>query len=219
MAEALRLGQAPAAPPTPVAPPSNGGLPTDQTWMTQPNAAAEQVFRQVFAPQVQQYIGNQAGLIRNAMESKYPDMFQKYGPEIDSVLARVPVENRTLDIVEHAVKLVRGNHVDEIADERAKQKMAQMGGMTERADGSGAGGPGVTSSTVDLTKLPNGLADMAKREGLTIQQVQDSCKAMGMTTENWMKMAQEQKLFSSTGKFGFEMGESAEGMGGERKFS
>lgn len=219
MAEALRVGQPAPQPQSQVQTPPNGGMPTDATWMTNPNGAAQDVFKAAFGPQIQQYVNQQAGMIRGIAEHKYADEFRRWGPEIDTVLSRVSPDQRTLDIVDHAVKLVRGNHIDEIADERVKAKMAQMGGMTERADGSGAGGPGVTSSSVDLTKLPNGLAAMAAREGLTVQMVQDSCKAMGMSTDQWMKLAQEQKTFSSTGKFGFEMNEHAEGMGGQRQFS
>lgn len=89
--------------------------------------------------------------------------------------------------------------------------MAQTGSLGERADGSNAGGVAGSSGVVNFDQLPSAVGDVAKRMGLTPQHVQDAARAMGMSTEQWVKMAQDQKVITSTSPFTFQMTEEALG--------
>ena len=127
------------------------------------------------------------------------------------MIAGIPVQNRSLDILKQAVTYVRGLHRDEYVAERAREIVAQGGG-TERADGSSVGsGTGVASTRLSLDNLPPAVSETAKRVGLTPQHVVDFCRANNMTVEQWMAMANEQKVLTSTAPFTFEMAESAVG--------
>lgn len=224
MADALRANQ-PLPPPPPAAPPAQPpttpGNPTLDDWIVRPDEAsrrvAESVFADKLAPAIQgiQGIAQQfASTQRMLAETKFADDFRRWAPEIDAVMAQVAPEQRTVDNYEKVVKFVRGNHVEEIAVERAKQLLAQ-GGVGERSGGSGFGGT-ASPSGVDLTKLPHGVGEIARAKGITEGVVLEFCKATGTPPEKWMEMALNNQVVTSTAPFTFEV--NADKLGVRRGF-
>lgn len=195
------------APPSPTPAPRADGLPSDEDWMRMPTDAAARVANAQFAPFKESMNGlaqMQAQTIRALAAQQYGDDFRRWSPEIDTAMAGVPLEQRTLDNYEKVVQFVRGKHVTELVEERARQMMTQ-GGLGERSGGSN-GGVGVPiPGTYDPNKLPAGLGEVAKSKGLTEGMVQDFCRKNGWTVEKWMNEVQSGKVFTSVSPFSGEM--------------
>lgn len=119
---------------------------------------------------------------------EHKEMFGKYEPEIIQVLGRVPRNQWTLDVIENAVKFVRGNHVDEIAEEKARRLAAQME-PTIRSTGSGGSSPVPRSPdhSLDSDKLPERWRQRAKSVGIGERELQELCWANEMTPEEFFK--------------------------------
>jgi len=119
-----------------------------------------------------------------------PDTFRAYGPEIDMNIGQLPVEMRTLDNIARIVKLVRAEHIEEIADRRARD-MAAGQGLAVRTSGAAPGYPGGARGAhlTESDELPAPYRDLLAKKGVTEAQVRDFCRANGMTTEQWFKQA------------------------------
>jgi AraC-like DNA-binding protein len=200
------------AQPTPSAP-SVAGQPTMQTWVNDPTAAARDVATSTFAPAFQSLAQQNASTLKFMIRQKYTKEFDRWGPEIETTLAGVPPERLTLDLLDQAVTLVQGRHVNELVAERARELMAQGGSGMERPDGSSAaGGAGVGNTRLSLDNLPPAVSEAAKRVGLTTQHVIEHCRATGQTPEQWLAQANDQKVLTSVSPFSFQMGEDALGI-------
>ena len=216
-AEALQVGNAAIeavrllSPQPQTQPRPSNGLPTDMDIIQRPVEGTTQLINATLAPHLQAIAQSNAAVARQLAASQYVDDFKRWGPEIDTLMATVPMERRALDAYELVVNTVRGRHVDELATERAKTLVAQ-GGL-ERTQGAGFGAPGPVSGGLDLDKLPTGLSDAAKRIGLTTQMVVEWCKSTGQTPEEWMKQAQDQNVLTSTGPFSFTVRDEKLGVG------
>lgn len=119
---------------------------------------------------------------------EHKEMFSKYEPEIVQLLGRVPRNQWTLDVIENAVKFVRGNHVDEIAEEKARRLAAQME-PTIRSTGSGGSSPVPRSPDLSLEsdKIPAAWREHAKQAGIGERELQELCWANDMTPEAFFK--------------------------------
>lgn len=208
MANALR---SPAPPPQNRPPENNGGLPTDETWISRPtDAAAAVADARIAAALTPALAGMQSLVAANAAntrwqaEQQFKDTFAKWGPEVDALMKDVAPEHRTLDNYGKVVKYVRATHEDEIVAERARQMIANGGSMGERSGGA-QGGPINSNAVYDATKLPAGLGAVANQKGLTESMVVEFCKKNGWSLERWMTEAQNGKVFTSTGPFTHEM--------------
>lgn len=212
MAEVIR--QPPPAPPAPIYAPQMAradGLPTDEDWMRTPSDAASRIadarFTASMAPALTAMQGMatmQAQTIRALAGQQYADDFKRWAPEIDTAMANVALEHRTLDNYEKVVQFVRGKHLNELIEERARQMMA-AGGVGERSGGITGMLGTPAAGQYDPSKLTAGMAEVAKRQGLTEQMVQDFCKKNGWTVERWMSEAQNGKVFTSVSPFSGEM--------------
>lgn len=186
-------------------------LPTDDDALARPVDAMTRIadarFAQQMAPAlqgIQNLTANFASTARMLAEQRYPDVFQKWRGEVEQVLNQIAPEQRTFDNIEKVVKFVRGNHVEEIAAERAQQLIAQ-GGLGERSGGGGGAGLTAVTAGVDFAKLPAGLGAVAQRVGLTEGMVVDFCKKSGITPEKWMEMAIKEDVVTSVAPFSFEL--------------
>lgn len=118
-----------------------------------------------------------------------PDTFRAYGPEIDMNVSQLPVEMRTLDNIQRIVKLVRAEHIEELADKRARDIAAGQG-LAVRTSGAASGYPGARGAPLlESDELPAPYRDLLAKKGVTETQVRDFCRANGMTVEQWMKSA------------------------------
>lgn len=140
-------------------------------------------------PHLQQVMNQNAAAAYRMAKREYADVFKKYEPEIVAVLGNVDRSQWSLDVIENAVKFVRGNHVDELAEEKARQLAAQME-PTIRSTGSGGSAPvspAKPEHSLDSEKLPVAWRERAKRAGITEQEVQELCWATGITPEQFFK--------------------------------
>lgn len=220
------LGQSQAGgPPAPTAgstppPPLPPALPTNEDWVQRPNEAAEMVaraqmasFGQTLQQNLQAQAQQNASTIRALAQSQYAGDFQRWGPEINGHLAQIPMERLTLDNIEKVVKFVRGNHVDEIAQEKARQLLA-TGALGERS--TGANGVPVGTNGLEMQKLPGEYKALMEKHGLTESQVRDFCHKNGMSLEQWVGQIAENKMFTSASPFQSMM--SDEKLGIKRTF-
>ena len=215
MADTLQRVQPPKpqAAPAPQAQPVQ--MPYTDEWLVQPEKATQRVVGDMMTPMVQglQSMTQQfASTARMLAESKFGDEFRRYGPEIDTLMAEVPPENRTLENYAKVVTYVRGSHFEELAKEKAPSLL--QGAVGERSGVGGVGG--ATASGVAFDKLPHGVGEIARQKGLTESMVRDFCKATGMKESDWMEMALNDKMVTSTAPFTFEV--NANSLGVKRGF-
>ena len=181
-----RVRGMPPPPPQATAPVAQAG---DEDYVTGKDLRAlRQSATAEIQPMIQQSLAANAQMAYSIAKRDHKEMFGKYEPEIIQVLGRVPREQWTLDVIENAVKFVRGNHVDEIAEEKARRLVSQME-PTIRSTGSGGSTPVTRSpdSSLDSEKIPAGWRERARQAGITEREVQELCWANEMTPEQFFK--------------------------------
>lgn len=208
----------PAAPP----PPQNAPIQvTDDDFIRNPLAAAQMVADQRMAAAMdpmqkamQGFAVSNAAIQRSLAAQQYPDVFSKWGAEVDEAMKNVAVELRTLDNYEKVVTYVRGKHTDEIAMERAKAMLAG-GGLGERS--TGANGLAIQGVGFDIAKLRPDQQELMKKHGIGIQEIESFCKANGWPTQKWFDEAQNGNLFTQNSPFEFQIREDK--LGATRQFA
>ena len=121
------------------------------------------------------------------VRSKYARDFERFGHEIDAMLAQVPHGVRTLDNLERVVKMVRSDHLDEIAGELATQRIAGME-PTLRSNGSPASPAPISREfSLESEKIPEAWRRSALANGITERTVDEFCRANDMTPEQFYK--------------------------------
>lgn len=119
--------------------------PSNDLWITDPATAAAQYAAYVQATQIAPMVGGltqQLGTTsREVVKLRYPEEFRKWGPEIELYINQTAPEYRTVDNLEKILGLVRANHIDEIAAERAQKRLDEMlnSGAVLRPGTAGAG--------------------------------------------------------------------------------
>ena len=111
------------------------GLPDPDLMLTDSEAYQRQLVAALTAQQ-QQNLAVQAQPIFNAQaetalfmsksDKALTEVWESYGPEIEMQVAQIPTHLRTKAIYDQAAKLVKGNHVDEIAEKQAQIKYDAM---------------------------------------------------------------------------------------------
>ena len=169
-------------PPAPSAPASVSAgadgvtMPNDDLWLTNPNAAAQQFMTYTrnteFMPAMQQMAQQLGATAREVVKRDYSDDFRKWGPEIDLYINQMDSQYRTIDNIAKVVGMVRANHIDEIAAERAQKRLDEMlaAGTVLRPGAAPNGAPsGGVGGAVDLAKagLPENYSRVLQRYGIT----------------------------------------------------
>ncbi len=114
-------------------------------------------------------------------------IFAKYGPEVERLIASVPPELRTVDNLTQCVRIVRSDHVDEIAAERAQQLVSTMA-PTLRPTGGGSAPASVSrEASLESEKIPAEWKERARAAKITEETVADFCRANGMTPAQFYK--------------------------------
>lgn len=121
------------------------------------------------------------------IQREYAKEFQRYGAEISAMLATVPKNIWTLDNLERVVKLVKSDHLDDLARERAQEIVNAME-PTIRSTGVG-GSVSVPDPKTSLAseQIPTEWKERAARAGITEKVVQEFCVANEMTPEAFYK--------------------------------
>lgn len=175
-AELLKRAPASPAPAPAPAPANNIGMPNQDLWLTDPNAAAQQMLQHArqteFAPALATMAAQMGSTAREVVRRDYAEDFTKYGPEIDLFINQMDPQFRTIDNITKVVGMVRANHLDEIVAERAARKLDDMiaAGSVLRS-GSAPNGPVATApGTITDFKtagLPDNYRRMLDRYGVT----------------------------------------------------
>lgn len=115
------------------------------------------------------------------VRSKYARDFERWGNEIAALVEQVPHEVRTLDNLERVVKMVRSDHLDEIAGELAQQRIAGME-PTLRSNGAAAPPAPITrEESLDSEKIPPEWLERARKNKITESVVDEWCRANGIS--------------------------------------
>lgn len=184
----FRQPQAPAAPvaPTqPVAIDPEGYITGTQAQALQRDALAQ------IQPQYQTAIDLAASGNLSVVRQQYSKDFSRYGPEILAKLASVPKHAWTVDTLETVVKLVKVDHLDEIAGERAQQLANAMEPTMRSIGGAGSAPVPPTQPdgfTAQWEKLPPEWRAKAEKEGITEAVVEEFCRGNeGMTAQDFFQ--------------------------------
>lgn len=169
------------------------------TWFNDPEKA-----QQMLSAQIQQNIGNQVGgalaplfagqaaTARDAASRGKEGLWQKYGREIDAIVANVPLAAKANpELWRQAARLVEANHLDEIVHERATSIAAAAGGMVETGSTSGSPATGKSASPVieKMKESAYGQSLIAKHgEAGMMQKLRDLERADGTSPMKFAEM-------------------------------
>lgn len=142
-----------------------------------------------FAPALQRLAEQNATSTHRmvATDPRFAEVFQKYGPEVSQYLARVPKEQWTVDIVEGAAKLVRADHLDELARDRANQIVQSMEPTIRPTGGGSTSQAPKPELSLNSEKIPSDWRERAKKVGLDERTLDEFCYANGMSREQFFK--------------------------------
>lgn len=154
-----------AQPPKPAAapPPAPPALPDDTEWLSAPTQAFQKAAQGLVAsqlqPTMQTLFQQNASTNRALVAQRFPEVFDKWAPEIDALALQLDPQYRTYENMERIVKMVKAEHNDEIVAaklESAVQARLQSMGGGLRADGSvaGSGAPAPSGIDLDSKELP-----------------------------------------------------------------
>ena len=140
------------------------------------------------AQQAQTTMEQVAAMTIQMARQTHGDVFGKYGHEMNTEIAKLPTAMRTVDNLNMIAQLVRGRHVEDLANDRAKQIAAGMN-LSLRGDSSGAPTPTTDGLSLESDTLPPEFRDRLKNAGVTMPQVRDFCRKNNMTVADWFKSA------------------------------
>lgn len=132
-----------------------------------------------------------AQLALSDVRSRHGKVFEKWGPEVMGEVAKLPVGMRTVDNIEMIVKIVRGNHADELAEELARTRAANTAGLSVRSNGSSPGYPGASGSLLESDELPTMYRERLKKAGLTDAAVRSFCVSSGQDYNQFIRDAKK----------------------------
>lgn len=138
--------------------------------------------------------GTQSQMAQLALASvrgSHAKVFDKYGPEIMGEVGKLPLSLRSVDNIETIVSLVRGRHVDELAEELARTKFANTAGLSARSNGSAPGYPGANGSLLESDELPTMYRERLKKAGLTDATVRSFCASSGQDYQQFIRDAKK----------------------------
>jgi hypothetical protein len=134
-----------------------------------------------------------ANLVR--VRDSHPKLFQKYGHEVDALLVNVPIEHRTIDTIENIVKIVRGDHVEDLARELAQDMFS--GDPTLRSNGSSGSNRGYspvqTGRMTESEELPADYRAILQEKGITEETLREFCASQNITAQEWFEKAKKHK--------------------------
>jgi hypothetical protein len=142
------------------------------------------------ARQFQQTMGQTAGQVasvaRGFVEMQDPEPFKRWGREIDSLLQNVPTHQLTLDAVRQAVRIVKADHVDELAAEKAERLAAERIPTMRSNGGAGTGSSPTTIAGLDSPDIPDHWKRSAAAVGLSERELHEFCAANNMTPDQFV---------------------------------
>ena len=133
------------------------------------------------------------GMAKNAsMVEKNKEIWDAYGPEIDSEMAKIPLQSRADPAVwNQAVDMIAGRHRDELAHKAAERIVASGGdaGMITSGGVTSSNGNGISASPIQaLFNEDHSSIQAFKDEGMTPATVINHASQMGHTEEVYAEM-------------------------------
>jgi hypothetical protein len=127
----------------------------------------------------------------SSLDPEWSDIYRKYGPEIDSMMASVPMQLRVdKEVWDNAARIVRGNHVEEIATARAEQMVSGGSFPTERTGSAPA--PRTTPAYGDeldeFFATDHPYVQYAKDNGVTAADMREYARKAGRTPADQVQM-------------------------------
>lgn len=119
-------------------------------------------------------------------EIKHPDEFKRWGQEIRNEAAKLPVQYWNLDNLSQIVRIVRSNHIEELAAEKAQRLINESHPTIRSGTGGSGSGPLTQQISVEADGVPKGWATQAKAAGITEAEVREFCAQVGITPEQYM---------------------------------
>lgn len=186
----------PAPQPPAASPPDPNLIYSDPAaYQAQYDAYVRGLTQSVVQSQMQQYapVVNQAAETARELSKlgSHADVWRRWEPEIEMQMQGIPGHLRSKTLYDQAAQIVKANHLDELASERAQQMLAQNDPGTIRANG-GVTLPPSTAEGDALDKawdedLP--YFQGMKREGLSKADVRRFCTQTGQSVEDYVKSA------------------------------
>lgn len=160
-------------------------------WQAQMNAYAQPVLQQ-----------NAETARELSKRGDYAKVWEKWEPEIELELRGIPLHQRTRQMYDSAAKIVRGNHVEELARERAEALATQFGSGTERAHNVGNAAPAAFDKLDEIYDTEHPFFVKAREERVTKDMIRDHCRMMKISVDEYVRNATLGSVILS--KNGFE---------------
>lgn len=109
------------------------------------------------------------------------DVFAKWEAEVRQEVSKLPVPYWNLDTLTSIVKIVRSNHVDELAAEKAQRLIDESHPTIRSGSGGGSGSVPNAQLTLQAEGIPAEWKALAAREGIDEAKVREFCELSGIT--------------------------------------
>jgi len=155
---------------------------TLQTMGTQYMQQAQQAAQQYANPAIEM----SASLALDRVREKYSKEFAKYGPEILSLIGRIPKTEWGIDTLQNAVKVTLAGHLDELVNDRVAQFQSAQDPALRSSGANGSTAPSTQALDQGLTDLQR---EKLRRQGITEQVVAEFAAKKGITPQKWYETA------------------------------
>jgi hypothetical protein len=141
-----------------------------------PQETLDRHFQEKVNPLIDAQVKNNAATLREVAIQRHPEMFEKYGKEIDNVASRMdPKALQNPEAYNHIINHVRSQHLDEIVEARVSDALNKreqdktIDASTGLPTGGGGGGRG-TAAVGTVEELTDDEVAVAHKFGKTPEQ-------------------------------------------------
>lgn len=137
---------------------------------------------------------NLASMAYQQVKGMDPTPFKKWEGEILANLNTLDKRMWNVDNIQRVVRMVKADHVDELAQERADHLIAQKG-FSARTTGAAAGGQQGSHGDLSLEsdELPTDYRERLQKAGVSMETVRSYCAANNQTVKEWFALAKNNK--------------------------
>lgn len=158
----------------------------------------QHAFQQQMNAAAQPLVSGVVDMARFASQQQDKKTWDRWGHEIEREVSQLPMQMRNKQAFDLALQIVKGRHVDEIANERALELQANGGPGFERG---GAVGAAPSMASDPLSELwnddTNGWVQEMKRAQATPQSIRDYCAKTGTDVNAYVADIKKGNVFTS----------------------
>lgn len=157
------------------------------TWQQQFASQLQSQVNNTLAQAAQPILAQQAQAARFMSQSNPStrDVWSKYAAEVDAVASQVPSQWRTKELYDQAASIVRGYHVNELAQEQAQQMLNSYTGVEGSSGGGNADVAADKSESAVWDKFKESPHGQTMLDTLSKQQIRAGAKAMGLPLDKY----------------------------------